>query len=241
MGQEDSEFWKAYRDDPERKQRKAHQKRQREEEREEQAKERKIQRLEDRKRTTCHDWLLHEGNVHFCRSRKYFKTYEEYHPRVTVTYPDLGRLRVHGIGIAQVGLKRQLGQDTGMDWNFHACLHIPDARCNGVSIHQLEGNGHTVKRRKDDLLTVYNKGDHASMFCGSVSSCRMRLYLAGEKQNSQGTAEHTVKEGTISISADIDGLRTLSADIRRFEKTGEMPSQYSEQEDEESEDEGARR
>lgn len=131
MGSEENEFWRSYRNDPERLERKSQEKRKRQDDREAQARDRKIQKVEPRTVTQSHDWLCHNGNIHFCRDRQYFESYQEF-DSVRLIPQDYGPLAVHGMGTVRVDFKRQLGQDHSMSVTLANTLHVPGARCNGL-------------------------------------------------------------------------------------------------------------
>ncbi|KAK5129693.1 hypothetical protein LTR08_002962 [Meristemomyces frigidus] len=138
--------------------------------------------------------------MHFARNRADFETYMPLD--TTATAADGNReVQVFGIGTVKIAVKRQLYQHATLDFTLSDCLHIPAARCNGLSLSRMEDLHLTFTVRKDSYFTLLDPTSNASLWCGNNASGRDRMYLAGEKMD-VNPPRHITCDSLISISAD---------------------------------------
>lgn len=208
MGRDKTDFWRSVRDYPERLERKAHEKRKMQEEKEDVARERKMPKTEERlvrkieqpHPPCCNDWLCHDRNINFARNRSDFDIYTAL-DTTAIAAPDDRYVNVFGIGTVKFNVKRQLGQNNLIAFTLKLVLHIPEARCNGISLPLVKENGLDIKDRNDGYFTIRDTRNQGSVCCGSVTRGRRRIFIAGEEQETT-TLPHVTYPGHISISAD---------------------------------------
>ena len=153
-------------------------------------------------RPASNDWQLHNGNVSFCRS---IDDFTEYHPIKATAILGQGSTRttisVHGIGTVSIPFKTQLGQSGGKPQGLTGVLHIPAARCNGLSIPRFEKMGWVLKRREDARFVVHEVDTNRSVLCGNDTSGRFRVCMAGERDDRR-MARYVTFGQPISLYAD---------------------------------------
>ena len=165
-----------------------------------------IEQLRD---PASNDWLLHSGNVTYCRDRSMFTKYRAI-CNVTATAADGNTtLLVLGVGTVSLQVQRQFGQPRAHEVSFHNTLHIPSAKCNGISIPDLETAGFTLKNGRGDRITCIHTRTNAATFCANKSSFRNRVCLKGEGAGDDAP-RHMTADTPISISADVAHMRRLA-------------------------------
>lgn len=75
----------------------------------------------------CWDWLLTGGNAHYARNRAAFKTYRRAPCKIS-------HKRVLGIGTVELTVQRSPNDPRPHKLVLHDVLHMPGARCNGLSV-----------------------------------------------------------------------------------------------------------
>lgn len=162
----------------------------------------KADELDYMRQPVCSDWLFHTGNVSFARDRASFK--EDYQP-IDNGFAILedGNRTVSVLGIGTVFVP-YLPPSSGPlpEGAMHSCvLHIPAARCNGISIPRWESNGYAFKAVSNHRVIVYDKTSKATLFTANDSSEQVRLCMDGEFDE-QAQLPHLLKDVEIKITAD---------------------------------------
>ena len=217
MGREDFDWVEGYRNDPERLERKQQEKRKRAGDRHEQGRENKIRRQESRRALPASDdWLLHRGNVHFARDRSSFC--DDYVPiSATATSANNSQqLSVIGIGTVKLDVQRQLSQAKTSTISWFNVLHIPSARCNGISIPGMEAKCRF--RQRKGYWTFTNPSTNGAVMCGDDLSGRSRLFI-GYGSSELDETRHVTCNGNISISADYARMLELRKAADRAQRT----------------------
>ncbi|PKY04329.1 hypothetical protein P168DRAFT_290413 [Aspergillus campestris IBT 28561] len=75
----------------------------------------------------CWDWLLTGGNTHYARNRATFTTYRRAPCKIA-------HKRVLGIGTVELTVQRSPDDPRPHKLTLHDVLHMPSARCNGLSV-----------------------------------------------------------------------------------------------------------
>ncbi|RAL09837.1 uncharacterized protein BO97DRAFT_472140 [Aspergillus homomorphus CBS 101889] len=83
----------------------------------------------------CWDWLLlpATSNTHFAKNRASFETYRRAPCKIA-------NQRVLGVGTVQLRVRRAPNDARTTTLVLHDVLHMPDARCNGVSVAKYTGD-----------------------------------------------------------------------------------------------------
>lgn len=127
MGREETEFWRKYREDLDRQANIQANKRRRQDH--------APREPEDH---ACHDWYIHNGNVHFARDRSVFTTYTPLgkllarQPQLFLSAP------IAGIGTVKIEVKPSPTATSTHVIPVTNVLHMPTAPCNGLSISLVE-------------------------------------------------------------------------------------------------------
>lgn len=167
---------------------------------------------ENLQRGVSNDWLLHKGNISFCRDRAMF---DDYHPisataNTMTLNGDEGRpVDVLGVGRITVHAQRQHGQSHAPPRCFAGVLHIPAANCNGFSIPRIETNGWRIKTGPGGRISVTDIRTNRAVFCANQSSGRMKICLEGE-EDGDDAPRHITCNTAISISADRAYISSLA-------------------------------
>ncbi|GMG11614.1 hypothetical protein F9C07_2252 [Aspergillus flavus] len=124
----------------------------------------------------CWDWIVTGGNCHYAKNRATFRSYRRAPGKV-------GGSRVLGVGSVELRVRRRSGDGEINTLVLDNVLHMPNARCNGLSLpkyretHPLTGvddEGDHIEARSDDGSEPewYAEGYHGLS----------RVVLAGEPQ-----------------------------------------------------------
>lgn len=189
---------------------------------------RKLQSARYQQLEHCDDWLLHNGYMHFARNRELFSTYTRIDTTVTLFEASEGQskefdnteLQVLGIGTVEVQVKGQLGQRSSHTHTFTDVLHVPAARCNGVSKWRMLSNGFVMNQHylnKSKTLWTFSftrTSDNRVACCGSNTSGRDRILMAGEKEPATEPI-HPTSGLPISIRSNETRIRQLRTEAER--------------------------
>ncbi|KAE8353145.1 hypothetical protein BDV28DRAFT_113124 [Aspergillus coremiiformis] len=124
----------------------------------------------------CWDWIVTGGNCHYAKNRSTFRSYRRAPGKI-------GGSRVLGVGSVELRVRRPSDDDQTNTLVLENVLHMPNARCNGLSLskyreaHPLSGvdsEGEHLEARSDDGSEPewYAEGYHGLS----------RVVLAGEPQ-----------------------------------------------------------
>lgn len=230
------DFWKACAEDPDRLAHKEREKRQRAEDREDERSFQKSQKLDPYvccKRPAafpwsfpvggCHDWLLHNGNVHYTRRRDNLESFRPVAAWAHITETSgnenstkLRHVSVTGIGTLKLTVKRQLSHNATNELMLVDTLYVPDAPCNGISLALLKQDEHRLKQHKiksHERWHIRRTGSKAIICCGNSSSGHKRLQLPGEDDAHHGSGLIS-EEDSINIFADLPHISDAAG---RFE------------------------
>lgn len=167
---------------------------------------------ENLQRGVSNDWLLHRGNIAFCRDRTMFDVYHPISATATAMLMDGGDGRpvdVLGIGKVTIRAQRQHGQPSAPPRSFIGILHIPAAKCNGLPIPRFEMAGWRIKRGPGDRASVADIRTNSAVLCANSSSGRDKICLEGEGDG-DGAPRHITCNTAISISADRAHISSLA-------------------------------
>lgn len=228
----EKDFWNAYRNDPDRLEHKQREKREREEARDDQNASRKSQKLDPYAccklssnmpqlcyRQRSDDWLIHNGNAHYANRRDAFVSLKRIDAYAHVIQhftdgrvPQTKHIKVAGIGMIKLRVKKQLGHNLTAMLNIPDVLFIPDAACNGLSMEGFEVNGYRLKpneKHHGHRWTIVPFDSPGIICCGNSSSGRRRLLLPGENDQIMD-ARHISLGESIDISADTGHLSRIA-------------------------------
>ncbi|KAB8261937.1 hypothetical protein BDV32DRAFT_147932 [Aspergillus pseudonomiae] len=100
----------------------------------------------------CWDWIVTDGNCHYAKNRSTFRSYRRAPGKIAGS-------RVLGVGSVELRVRRRSGDGAINTLVLDNVLHMPNARCNGLSLpkyretHPLagvDGEGDHVEARSDD-------------------------------------------------------------------------------------------
>ncbi|KNG87515.1 hypothetical protein ANOM_003811 [Aspergillus nomiae NRRL 13137] len=100
----------------------------------------------------CWDWIVTDGNCHYAKNRSTFRSYRRAPGKIAGS-------RVLGVGSVELRVRRRSGDGEINTLVLDNVLHMPNARCNGLSLpkyretHPLagvDGEGDHVEARSDD-------------------------------------------------------------------------------------------
>jgi hypothetical protein len=165
------------------------------------------------RRYTKNDWLIHDGDMNYCRRRGLFQSYNELRG-VRIFQETFGWVTVAGIGDVRLRVQRSPGKDTTYVTALQDCLHIPEADCNGISMVRMSQSGRGYidqlpgRRIKNSFLigrAMWSK----NTICGSDASGCRRLHLPGECQTSSAARPHPLAGKNIDVSVELDCISAL--------------------------------
>lgn len=171
--------------------------------------ENKANELDYMRQPVCNDWLFHRGNVSFARDRASFVG--EYYPigNGTAVLADGNRIvSVLGIGSVMLSCRSFSGMSSQQSVQPNI-LHIPAARCNGLSISHWQRNTGAFKALPNFRVVVYEKATKATLFSANDSSGQVRLCMLGESED-QEQPLHLLHDVDVRITADRARLALLA-------------------------------
>ncbi|KAB8232218.1 uncharacterized protein BDW43DRAFT_110733 [Aspergillus alliaceus] len=149
----------------------------------------------------CWDWIVTDGNCHYAKNRSTFRSYRRAPGKVAGS-------RVLGVGSVELRVRRRSGDNQTNTLVLDNVLHMPNARCNGLSLpkyreaHPLSGIGgegeHFEARSDDGSEPEW----YAEGFCGLS-----RVVLAGEPQGESQLSDNG--NYTLSVLASNDEMEKL--------------------------------
>ncbi|PLN84481.1 hypothetical protein BDW42DRAFT_191567 [Aspergillus taichungensis] len=129
----------------------------------------------------CWDWLLTGGNAHYARNRATFSTYRRAPCKIS-------HKRVLGIGTVELTVQRSPSDPRPHKLVLHDVLHMPGARCNGLSVdkYREEHPGEDLREVMTDggqemLQAVGGEKEEALWFADEYCGC-LKVVVWGNPQ-----------------------------------------------------------
>ncbi|OGM49142.1 FAD dependent oxidoreductase [Aspergillus bombycis] len=149
----------------------------------------------------CWDWIVTDGNCHYAKNRSTFRSYRRAPGKIAGS-------RVLGVGSVELRVRRRSGDGEINTLVLDNVLHMPNARCNGLSLpkyretHPLagvDGEGDHVEARSDD-------GSEPEWYAERYHGLS-RVVLAGEPQGES----HLSEDGhyMLSVMASTEEMEKL--------------------------------
>ncbi|PWY95529.1 hypothetical protein BO94DRAFT_619949 [Aspergillus sclerotioniger CBS 115572] len=141
----------------------------------------------------CFDWVLlpTNSNTHIAKNRSSFITYRRAPCKIA-------NQRVLGIGTVQLRVQRAPDDPRTNTLVLHDVLHMPNARCNGISVAKYTGESEEGSGSEDGSEVMSDQG-------GSSAGERCVVGVEGDGRWFQGRGEGG------GMEMGVDGLRVVLA------------------------------
>ncbi|RAH58677.1 hypothetical protein BO85DRAFT_448688 [Aspergillus piperis CBS 112811] len=185
----------------------------------------------------CFTWLLlpRQSNTHIAKNRSSFSSYRRAPCKIA-------NQRVLGVGTVQLRVQRAPDDPRTNTLVLHDVLHMPNAKCNGISVAKYTGeseeetaseggssageravveeveNGGVVKvksEREDGEGLWFARGRNSDNEGGNGDRDEgLRVVLAGERKDDDGAGGEGVGKGIMGVVASKEELEMLSERVR---------------------------
>ncbi|PWY85399.1 hypothetical protein BO83DRAFT_433345 [Aspergillus eucalypticola CBS 122712] len=181
----------------------------------------------------CFTWLLlpRQSNTHIAKNRSSFSSYRRAPCKIA-------NQRVLGVGTVQLRVQRAPDDPRTNTLVLHDVLHMPNARCNGISVAKYTGeseeetaseggssageravveeaeNGGVVKvksEREDGEGLWFARGRNSNNEGGDDG---LRVVLAGERKDDDGAGGEGDGKGIMGVVASKEELEMLNERVR---------------------------
>lgn len=155
----------------------------------------------------CWDWIIVGGNCHYAKNRASFRTYRRAPGKI-------GGNKVLGVGTVELQVRRGLGDERMNTLVLQDVLHMPNARCNGLSISKYrEANPHlsAVETEKEHFQAT-SDGDGELLWCADEYCGLSRVALAGRPKGQSYLRDGQVY--TLSVIASAEELERLNRKLK---------------------------
>ncbi|PYI04967.1 hypothetical protein BO78DRAFT_371825 [Aspergillus sclerotiicarbonarius CBS 121057] len=148
--------------------------------------------------TRCFDWLLlpTNSNTHIAKNRSSFSDYRRAPCKIA-------NQRVLGVGTVQLRVQRAPDDPRTNILVLHDVLHIPNARCNGISVAKYTGES---DEGSEDGSEKQREGEGVD---------GLRVVLAGDKERgNEGLEESDERGRMLGVVASKEELEMLNERVR---------------------------
>ncbi|PLB55205.1 hypothetical protein P170DRAFT_432738 [Aspergillus steynii IBT 23096] len=154
----------------------------------------------------CWDWIVVGGNCHYAKNRASFRTYRRAPGKI-------GGNKVLGVGTVELQVRRGSGDERTNTLVLQDVLHLPNARCNGLSVSKYrEANPLSAVETEKEHFQATSDVDGEPLWCADEYCGLSRVVLAGSPKGQSYLRDGQVY--MLSVIASSDELDRLSRKLR---------------------------
>ncbi|KAA8648556.1 hypothetical protein EYZ11_001103 [Aspergillus tanneri] len=154
----------------------------------------------------CWDWIIVGGNCHYAKNRTAFRSYRRAPGKI-------GGSKVLGVGTVELKVRRTSNDERSSTLVLTDVLHMPNARCNGLSISKYrEANPLSGVEMEKEHFQATSHIDGEPLWCADEFCGMSKVALAG---NPKG--ESYLRDGQVymlSVIASSEELERLNKRLR---------------------------